>query len=84
MVKDKPRKKEMSTPKPMTEEQAVSALKRLAKRWPKSLWLWSASGSLHVMKCGEDRNRIETPTGGYSSRAIIESIEGIPNDGGDW
>jgi hypothetical protein len=42
---------------PMTltkeEKAAVLALKRIAKKWPASLWLLSFSGSLCVMKKDE-------------------------------
>lgn len=56
------------------EERAVAALNRLAKRWPKSLQLFSWSGSLHVLKPGDGRT-IEAAT--------VTTIAGIPNSGGD-
>jgi hypothetical protein len=65
----------------MDEQLAIAALKRLAKRWPQSLMLFSASGSLCVMpnKHAGDHGDI-----GRDSSAVIEIIQGIPNDGGDW
>ena len=66
----------------MTEDQAVAALKKLAKRWPKTLWLWSASGSLHVMRL-QDGTRAMNDVGGVDDHYRLASIE-IPNDGGDW
>lgn len=55
------------------EKRTVATLKRLAKKWPKSLHLFSWSGSLHVMKPGDGRSHSE------SSITIIN----IPNSGGD-
>ena len=67
------------------EKKAVRALKRVAKIWPKSLWLWSGSGSLWVMKNDSNDGYIERPTkdGRVNEECIIDSID-IPNDGGDW
>lgn len=70
------------------EKRAIAALKRLARKWPKTLWLYSASGSLNVMRCnsagkhavldrGLDQHGGVDPT---YSLAVID----IPNDGGDW
>lgn len=52
-----------------TEEAAIKALEKLAKTWPKTLMLFSWSGSLVVV-----RSR-----GGE----VLASILRIPNDGGD-
>lgn len=69
------------------EELAIRALKRLAKRWPKSLWLFSASGSLNVMRVGADGKRRYLPDSHahdrVNPRASVCVID-IPNDGGDW
>ena len=48
-----------------------------------SLWLFSASGSLHVMRTGPDGQRIHTSDDGVDQDFIVETID-IPNDGGDW
>ena len=66
------------------EQKAINSLKRLAKKWPKSLWLFSASGILHVMRKGPCGKHVMTDWGGgvdpdYSLDSII-----IDNDGGDW
>lgn len=58
------------------ELKAVAALERLAKAWPKSLTLFSWSGSLIVMRT-EDRG-----SANYNTIQYIP-ISGIPNDGGD-
>jgi hypothetical protein len=67
------------------ERLAVAALRRLAKRWPQTLWLFSASGSLHVMRRGPDGHAVHYERGGGVDRDyIVETITGISNDGGDW
>jgi len=66
------------------EAQAIRALKRLAKRWPSSLWLFSASGSLQVMRADSDGGHVHTADGGIDPEYILESVDGISNDGGDW
>lgn len=53
----------------------------------KRLWIYSASGTLHVMMHG-DTNYNPTPEftqyGGSNIENSITIIDGIPNDGGDW
>lgn len=65
------------------EKAAISALKRLAKRWPESLWLFSASGTLTVMRCGEGGEHVKNELGGMDQDYCLDTID-IPNDGGDW
>lgn len=76
------------------ERSALRSLRRLAKRWPKSLWLFSASGTLHVMRTGPNGKRVmrrdthlfasgEADPEVTDQRASIGTID-IPNDGGDW
>ncbi len=55
------------------EVKAIRSLKRLARTWPKSLKLFSWSGSLVIMDA-------DMPAG---NSAILDHIAGIPNDGGD-
>ena len=55
------------------EQKAIASLERLAKKWPKTLKLFSHSGSLVVEKL--DPN-ICLPI-------RVASIVGIKNDGGD-
>lgn len=62
--------------KPFTQEEAISALQTLAKRWPKDLWLFSWSGSLCVMKGKKSGNKEEL------ENSIVTTID-IPSDGGD-
>ena len=70
--------------KPTPEEaKAIKDLKALAKRWPKSLWFFSASGSLCVMRAAPDGGHIHTPTDGIDPDYVLADID-ISNDGGDW
>ncbi len=65
------------------EQKAIRALQRLAKKWPKSLWLFSAAGSLCVMRAADDGSHHSLPGGGVDPDYALETIA-IPNDGGDW
>ncbi len=64
------------------EQAAINALKIVAKRWPSSLWLYSASGTIHVMRYKNDKPA-ETESGGIDPDYSIATID-IDNDGGDW
>lgn len=68
------------------ERRAIATLQRLAKRWPESLWLFSASGSLCVMRNRQDGERAlydESRGSGADPDYCLATIN-IPNDGGDW
>jgi hypothetical protein len=69
------RKKKASKPLVLTkvEEKAIAALEELAKKWPKTLSLFSWSGTLHVMKKGGGRTY---------SQASATTIK-IPTEEGD-
>jgi hypothetical protein len=69
---------------PLTREErlAIATLQRLAKRWPKSLWLYSGSGTLNVMRMDED-GREAMRGEGVDSDYVVDEID-IRNDGGDW
>lgn len=54
------------------EQSAIRSFQRLARKWPKSLELFSWSGSLVVTKAGSEGRQV-----------IVENIHGIRNDGGD-
>lgn len=72
------------------EKRAISALKRVAKKWPDSLWLFSASGSLLVMKKNANGERALLGSLNYEFKGntvdqdyVVDDIN-IENDGGDW
>jgi hypothetical protein len=62
------------------EENAIASLRRLAKRWPPTLTLFSAAGSLVVTHTYDDLGPYE---GGEFEKHVKATIRGIPNDGGD-
>jgi hypothetical protein len=64
------------------EAKAIKALKRLAKAWPPSLWLFSASGTLNVMRVASDGGHAFT--GDAIDQSYVIDTIAIPNDGGDW
>jgi len=70
------------------EKKAIASLKRLAKKWPDSLWLYSASGTLNVMRKHEDGGHAygggNCSSTGCDPDYIVATIHGIDNDGGDW
>lgn len=65
------------------EQAAIRDLRALERRWPKSLWLFSASGSLCVMRSGANGEFVKTSDGGNDHAYVVATIK-IPNDGGDW
>jgi hypothetical protein len=79
--------KEKSKCKPPTKKELewIDKFKNLAKECPKSLWLYSASGTLCVMKTPKDGNEMGSGTRGegVNDENIIDTID-IRNDGGDW
>jgi hypothetical protein len=64
------------------ERRAVDALLATARIWPRSLWLFSADGTLWVMR-KKDGQRAVTRTGGMDQDYALDAIP-IENDGGDW
>lgn len=58
------------------EQLAIELLRKTARHWPDSLWLFSANGTLYVMR-KHDGARI------YEADYIVDMID-IDNDGGDW
>jgi hypothetical protein len=66
----------------LDEARAIRSLERLAKRWPKSLMLFSHSGTLNVIKL-DDEGGWSLPGGHHDGNAIVTTITGIQNDGGD-
>ena len=54
------------------EAKAIRSLKRLAKKWPQSIRIFSQAGTLIVTKANS-----------HGIQATVAFVEGIPNDGGD-
>jgi len=70
------------------EQKAIDSLKRIAKKWPETMWLFSASGTLCVMRKGENGEQVTTDIkkyggGGMDQEYVLATID-IINDGGDW
>jgi len=65
------------------EQQAVENLLEVAMRWPKSLWLFSAAGTLFVMKKNSQGERVMKASGGVDQGQVVGKVP-IENDGGDW
>jgi len=65
------------------EENAINTLRRLQKRWPKSLWLFSNGMSVHIMRSDKNGEHVTDSFGCMCQEYIIDSID-IENDGGDW
>lgn len=66
------------------ERVAIRSLKRLAKRWPRSLWLFATGGPLLVMRKDSTGRRAIGERGEVDQAFVVESIEGIESDGGDF
>lgn len=70
--------------------ECVAELERVARKWKKDakgLWLFSGSGTLHVMLDGDTEQNPEpetSPTMGVNPDNSVTIISGITNDGGDW
>ena len=73
----------MSLQPTKAEAKWIADMKALARRRPKRLWLFSASGSLLVMRADEDGNHMQTADKGVDPAYVLDRIN-IPNDGGDW
>ena len=65
------------------ERAAYEKLEELEAIWPDSLWLFSAAGSLFVMKKlrGEP---VMTENGSVDESRVVGEEMFIWNDGGDW
>ena len=65
------------------EKATIAKLKRLEKTWPKTLWIFSASGILNIMKVGDNGEHIYTSQGGVDPEYVVGEVN-VPSDGGDW
>ena len=57
------------------EQEAVMKMKKLAMTWPRTLSLFSNSGTLEIHKNGKGEP--------YTEDSLVGEIYGIKNDGGD-
>ena len=64
------------------EKKIIKRLKSVAKKWPNTLWLYSASGSLCIMK-KKNGQSVMTKDGYVDSDYLVDKID-LENDGGDW
>lgn len=66
------------------EKKVIASLKRLAKKWPSTVWLFVDGNSVHVMRIGETERHATTGRGqGIDPDYILDSVN-IDCDGGDW
>jgi len=73
----------MNIDKEAEEKRVIRALKRLEKIWPEGLWLFSANGTLNLMRTHPDGSRNIPGEEGMDPSLKIQSFK-IQNDGGDW
>jgi hypothetical protein len=65
------------------EKRAIAGLKRLAKTWPSTLWLFT-NGSISILKTDAKGAKAHTSNGGIDPDYVVADIVGIVSDGGDW
>ncbi len=65
------------------EAKAIRALKRLAKKWPKSLWLFAGNGEIAILRAGPNGEHVVNSSGAVDQAFVVGSVD-IPNDGGGW
>lgn len=63
--------------------RAIRALKRVAKTWPETLWLFSCNGRLCIMRAGADGEQVMLSSGSVDPDYELVAVN-IPNSGGDW
>lgn len=68
----------------LTEKQIINLLDKLDKGWNKNYELYSACGTLNLIRKNEDGEVSMTKANGVDANAIIKSWHNIDNDGGDW
>ena len=65
------------------EKLAIKLLQQAATNWPRTLWLFSANGTLYVMR-KKNGKKVMNQRGGVDDNYIETQIQNIDNDGGDW
>ena len=64
------------------EDKVITTLENLAKRWPKTLWLFAADAQIYVMK-KEKGQHVIAEFEGVDPDYVVATIH-IDADGGDW
>lgn len=65
------------------EQLAIELLKKAARHWPESLWIFAADGVLHVMKKDTEGRKRVSGTGTIDQSFGVASID-IETDGKGW
>ncbi len=70
------------------EARAINLLKKAARHWPDSLWLFANGHSLYVMQKRDGKRamlhgRYIHREGGVDPDYVVATLD-IENDGGDW
>lgn len=71
----------MARPVTAKEQRAIDALQKVADKWPNTLKLFSAAGTLLVLSA--DENFAGPGNEALAQDAPLATIYGISNDGGD-
>lgn len=58
-------------------------LQRTLNDMPKGYWLYSACGTLHIMRCDEDGRHMFKGTG-IDPDSVVATMDHVDIDGGDW
>lgn len=73
-------------PTPLTNDEikTIASFKRLAKRWPKTLWVFGGGegGPLAILKLNEKGERVYRSSC-VDQNFIVDYVD-IPHDGGGW
>ena len=64
------------------EVRAVAELRKLAKNWPKSLWIFAPGDYLYVLRT-VNGERVYNADGGVDQSHIVDYVA-VPSDGGEW
>lgn len=67
----------------MTESEVIASLRKLEKKWPAGLWLFSTGNSMSLMRTHKNGSRHDPKNGSMDSKLQVTSFN-ISNDGGDW
>jgi hypothetical protein len=66
------------------ESKAIRKLQKVARTFPKSLFIFVGNGSFHILKNNDDGSPPYNSNGGVESKNIVATITGFTADGGDF